>query len=104
MDKNKEITVTLLSCTLTITAHKAAPEGGLRYSAAMRDGMNKIMSHHFAFAQAYVNGNRAALVMDNSEIPLHDGAALLIEEFLRNTASFVSAPCQLSLSIAREVA
>lgn len=89
-----QIHITLLSCMLVICAHNAHTPGAMRYSAYMVDGMNRVISHHFAKAQPFVRDQ--VLVMDDTEIHLHDGAALLAEEFLRNTKAFVDAPRQLN--------
>lgn len=92
--KAPEIHITLLSCMLTIVAHNARMPGAMRYSAYMTDGMNRVISHHFAKVQPFVRDQ--VLVMDDTEIHLHDGAALLAEEFLRNSQAFVDAPRQLN--------
>lgn len=91
--KAPQIHITLLSCVLTICAHNARTPGALRYSAYMVDGMNRVISHHFATTQPFVRDQ--TLVMGNTEIHLHDGAALLAEEFLRDSKAFVDAPRQL---------
>lgn len=88
--KQPTIDITLLSCVLTICAHTA---GALRYSAYVTDGTNRVISHHFSTNHPFVRDQ--TLVMGNSEIHLHDGAALLAEEFLRNTRDYVDAPRQL---------
>ncbi len=91
--KTPTINVTLLSCVLVISAHNAPIKGGMRYSAYMMDGMNRVISHHFAVEQPVVRDQ--TLVMDDTEIHLHDGAALLVEEFLNTTQEYVNAPRQL---------
>lgn len=105
MEKTPQIRVALLSSMLTICAHNAPAEGGLRYSAYIQDGNNLITSHHYAINQPHISGQM--LVMDSSEIYLSDGAALLVAEFLKNTLAFVGAPRQLLIPntfTAREVA
>lgn len=91
--KTPTINVTLLSCVLVICAHNAPVKGGIRYTAYMMDGMNRVISHHFAVQQPVVR--EQTLVMDDSEIHLHDGAALLVEQFLKTTLEYVNAPRQL---------
>lgn len=99
--KAPQIHITLLSCVLTIVAHNARTPGAMRYSAYMTDGMNRVISHHFATTQPYVRDQ--TLVMGDTEIHLHDGSALLAEEFLRNTTAFVDAPRQLNAFSSQEL-
>jgi len=91
--KTPTINITLLSCVLVICAHNAPVKGGLRYTAYMMDGMNRVISHHFAKQQPVVR--EKTLVMDDTEIHLHDGAVLLVEHFLKSTQEYVNAPRQL---------
>lgn len=93
-NKAPTINVTLLSCVLTIVAHNAHTPGALRYSAYMTDGVNRILSHHYATKQPFVRDQ--VLVMGDTEINLHDGAALLVEEFLQKSKAFVDTPRQLN--------
>jgi hypothetical protein len=85
MKNPTEIQVALLSSMLIVTAHPSRGEGGLRYSAFILDGNNTVLSHHFAIKQPFIRDN--VLVMDSSEIRLHDGATLVVEDFLKCTAA-----------------
>lgn len=82
--RDPSIRVTLLSSVLELWAHN----GPLQYSGFIKDGTDRITVRVFAEARPHLVGQ--VLHMDNAEIQLDSGGALLVEEFLRDTASYVN--------------
>lgn len=81
---NPLVRVHLLSSVFELWAHN----GPLQYSGFLKDGSDKILVHVHAETRPHLVGQ--VLYMDNAEIQLDAGGALLVEEFLRDTASFVN--------------